>query len=308
MKKTSIILITFSLFVLVSCDFSELLAGSLLLSTSEMHILTLDYGNTTESYSYEKGESLSLPKANQIYITGQMAEIGYEFAGWVDSSGQGWNDGDKMPGYDMVLTAVWKLKVYSVDFLTKKYSSHIEHNTQLVEHGNMALRPKDPSRLGFTFVGWYSDEDCSSQYDFYRQIKSETHIYAKWSSEGLSSITIPDSTTSIDDYAFERYYSLENIVIPDSVTCIGKGAFLQCDGLKSVNIPSSVISIGEYAFRWCSNLESIEIPSSVTSIGRGVFWECFKLARINFKGTQKQWEDLGFDDIPEKCVVVYEYQ
>ena len=82
---------------------------------------------------------------------------------------------------------------------------------------------------------------------------------------------IPDSVTSIGDYAFDRCSYLQSVTIPDSVTSIGDYAFDGCSYLQSVTIPDSVTSIGNYAFAWCSYLDSVTIPDSVTSIGNCVF-------------------------------------
>ena len=46
-------------------------------------------------------------------------------------------------------------------------------------------------------------------------------------------------------------------VIPDSVTSIGDYAFYYCDSLTSVVIPDSVTSIGDYAFYNCTSLTSV---------------------------------------------------
>ncbi len=59
--------------------------------------------------------------------------------------------------------------------------------------------------------------------------------------------------------------------IPNSVTSIGQYAFSGCSSLTSITIPNSVTSIGEYAFYWCSGLTSVTIPNSVTGIGNNAF-------------------------------------
>lgn len=84
----------------------------------------------------------------------------------------------------------------------------------------------------------------------------------------FTSITIPDSVTSIDDFAFYNCESLVSIEIPDSVTSIGIHAFSNCNSLTSIKIPSSVSKIDDYAFYNCASLTSITIPDSVTSIGK----------------------------------------
>ena len=93
-------------------------------------------------------------------------------------------------------------------------------------------------------------------------------------------VVIPDSVTSIGDWAFFDCLSLTSITIPDSVTSIGDWAFCKCTGLTSITIPGNVTSIGEYAFRDCNSLASITIPDGVTSIGSEAFFGCSSLTSI----------------------------
>ena len=91
---------------------------------------------------------------------------------------------------------------------------------------------------------------------------------------GCQNTTIPNSVTSIGDWAFDGCSALTSVTIPNSVTSIGWGAFNGCYSLTSVTIPKSVTSIGEWAFWGCSSLTSVTIPNSVTSIGEEAFpWD-----------------------------------
>ena len=88
---------------------------------------------------------------------------------------------------------------------------------------------------------------------------------------GCKNTTIPNSVTSIGEWAFSNCSGLTSVTIPNSVTSIGWGAFDMCTGLTSVTIPNSVTHIDEWAFRDCSSLTSVTIPNSVTSIGEEAF-------------------------------------
>ena len=97
---------------------------------------------------------------------------------------------------------------------------------------------------------------------------------------GCKNTIIPESVTSIGQYAFWGCSSLGIISIPSSVTSIGNNAFDGCSGLTSITIPGSVTSIGVGAFYNCSGLTSITIPDSVTSIGNSVFYNCIGLISV----------------------------
>ena len=96
----------------------------------------------------------------------------------------------------------------------------------------------------------------------------------------LTSITIPNSVTSIGKETFYGCTYLTSVTIPNSVTSIGEYAFYECNNLTSVTIPNSVTSIGEYAFYSCSSLTSVTIPNSVTSIGEYAFYSCSSLTSV----------------------------
>jgi hypothetical protein len=132
-------------------------------------------------------------------------------------------------------------------------------------------------------------------------------------SQEIKDLVIPNSVTSISNYAFYGCSGLTSATIPNSVTSIGDWAFYDCTDLTSITIPNSVTSIGIYAFSGCYGLTSITIPNSVTSIGSGAFSGCSDLTSI----TVLIKEPLSIDDntfdgssatlyVPYGCKPAYE--
>ena len=95
------------------------------------------------------------------------------------------------------------------------------------------------------------------------------------------------SVTSIQNNAFyvnSNYCNkdLTSVTIPNSVTTIGNMAFSGCFGLTSVTIGNSVTTIGDEAFYCCHGLTSVTIPNSVTTIGKRAFYYCGGLNELFF--------------------------
>lgn len=120
----------------------------------------------------------------------------------------------------------------------------------------------------------------------------ETIGHAAFFNSAVTSVTIPDSVTSISDEAFINCPKLTNISIPNSVTYIGFSAFSSCTSLKSITLPSSLSTIQSYAFYNCGNLKTIRIPVSVTSIGNNAFADCPSLMTVTYPGSKTQWDDI----------------
>ena len=105
--------------------------------------------------------------------------------------------------------------------------------------------------------------------------------YAFYGCTGLTSITIPDGVTTIGTAAFEHCTALTSITIPDGVTAIGNAAFMDCSALTSINIPASVTSIGDEAFDYCTSLTTVVmLPTTVPTLGNEAFNNCGSLTTI----------------------------
>lgn len=69
--------------------------------------------------------------------------------------------------------------------------------------------------------------------------------------------------------------TVKTVTIPDSVTSIGQFAFSGCSSLVTLTIPDSVTFIGHHAFNGCSSLVTVTIPDSVTFIERSAWPHCW---------------------------------
>src|SRR5664280_459920 len=88
-------------------------------------------------------------------------------------------------------------------------------------------------------------------------------------------VVIPAATngypvTRIEEEAFYES-SITSMTIPNSVTSIGDYAFFECTNLTSVTIPNSVASIGRAAFYGCTNLTSAYFLGNAPTDGGYVF-------------------------------------
>ena len=141
----------------------------------------------------------------------------------------------------------------------------------------------------YKYNGAAADVTIPSRY----QGKPVTTIgHAAFFNSAVTSVTIPDSVTSISDEAFINCPKLTNISIPNSVTYIGFSAFSSCTSLKSITLPSSLSFISGALFLGCSQLTTIHIPVSVTSIGNNAFADCPSLMTVTYPGSKKQWDAI----------------
>ena len=116
-----------------------------------------------------------------------------------------------------------------------------------------------------------------------------------FSNSNLTSITIPDSVTSIGSWAFTYCDGLTSITIPNSVRNIEDYTFAYSHSLTSITIPNSVTSIGFCAFDFCDGLTSITIPNSVTSIEDCAFRECTGLKDVYYTGSKDEWKAISVE-------------
>ena len=94
------------------------------------------------------------------------------------------------------------------------------------------------------------------EYDGYRYTVTEIRRKA-FTGCDIVSVTIPNTITLIDTFAFESCHELKSIVIPDGVTEIKRFAFDFCDKMESIEIGKNVSNIEGHILHGCKNLQTI---------------------------------------------------
>ena len=113
------------------------------------------------------------------------------------------------------------------------------------------------------------------------------NVYDDLSKNKGFAITLPDSVTTVNDYAFsnglnsltsETYITKLAKITMNKVSVINDYAFCNCGSIKSVSL-GSVQNIGNYAFYSCSGIESVSL-GSVQNIGNYAFYSCNMLENV----------------------------
>lgn len=133
-------------------------------------------------------------------------------------------------------------------------------------------------------------------FDFEFILNNTAVIVTNYKCKGTAAdVTIPSRykgkpVTAINNAAFPNS-AVTSVTIPDSVTSIPDAAFVNCSQLTNISIPNSVTYIGFSAFDGCASLKSITLPSSLRTIGNSAFAGCPSLMTVTYPGSKTQWDD-----------------
>ena len=133
---------------------------------------TIASGQDVTSYTY--GVGATLPTKDD------MTREGYTFDGWYDNNGFSGSSVTTISPTDTgakTFYAKWTINSYSVTFNSNDGS---DIDSQTVDYGDTVAEPTAPTKNGYTFAGWYSDEGLVSAYDFSTTVTSDITLYAKW--------------------------------------------------------------------------------------------------------------------------------
>lgn len=150
-------------------------------SDQTQYIISFDTkmsSNPLESMVLLKNEQINLPT---------LESDDYTFVGWVDENNKRINNPYTVNG-DVTLIASWVKNDYEthrVSFDLNGGYGTIE--TQKVKDGTVASKPKNPTREGYTFVGWYYGNKA---YNFKTKVSKDIILDAKWKVDTSHKFTV----------------------------------------------------------------------------------------------------------------------
>ena len=142
--------------------------------------------------SFESNGGSSVAAQSVAYNTtaskpADPSKTGYTFADWFTDKDctKAYDFSSKVTG-NITLYAKWNINSYKVSFESNGGSSVA---AQSVTYNTAASKPTDPSKTGYNFAGWFTDQDCKTAYDFSSKVTGDITLYAKW-------IKIPDQSSN----------------------------------------------------------------------------------------------------------------
>ena len=103
---------------------------------------------------------------------------GYTFGGWyADEAHETKFDFTQPIKRNTTVYAKWTANDYYVSFVTEHGKTPTSQN---VPYNKTATNPGELTAEGYTFIGWYTDHTCTTEFNFSTPITGDTKVYAKW--------------------------------------------------------------------------------------------------------------------------------
>ena len=162
-------------------------------------------GTNVESITQNYATSLTMPTNPE--------KTGYEFKGWhtdVECT-EAYTFPDTMPADNITLYASWKIKQYTITINTVG-GSPIEPITK--DYNDDITQPSDPTKLGHTFGGWYTDALYTKTYTFPSKMPAtDAIIYAKWNAITYTILFEENGGTTVNNITQNYGTDISSLVI-----------------------------------------------------------------------------------------------
>ena len=130
--------------------------------------VTFDNNGTITAETIDNGLTVSEPE--------KPVREGYRFDGWYTDDSETAYDFTATVTADVTLHAKWT-RIWTVTFVNDFATAD---ETQTVEDGQTVTKPEYPAKDGYRFIGWYTNEARTDEYDFGSKVTENVTLYAKW--------------------------------------------------------------------------------------------------------------------------------
>ena len=258
---------------------------------TEEPVLPQEY---TVFFDVDNGTPVAAVTTSRIEKQPQTTREGYTFEGWYTDK----NFTEKVTfPYEVTraqtLYAKWEKNAYTVHFETDGGTAVGDMIVSVIE------RSPSTEKKGYTFEGWYADENFTEKVTFQYDVTRAQTLYAKWTqnipagitftvdadgvltgAEGLTesgmTVEIPSvvngiAVREIGQDVFKDNKNIAVLIIPDTVERLGYRVCSGCTALREVRLSSSLRVISDEAFDGCSSLQKVNFPSTLKEIRSDAF-------------------------------------
>lgn len=169
---------------------------------------------------------------------------------------------------------------YTVTFDSKGGSAVA---AQTVEEGALAAQPANPTREGYTFGGWYTDEALSHAYDFKTAVSGNITLYAKWQAVEAQPLKKGAKIVAGDVEVQVLDADKRTVAISKGMTKNKKKVTIPA-AIEANGLTYTVIGVANKAFKGNTKITQITLPASVKSVGTQAFAGCKNLKKVILKG------------------------
>ncbi len=131
-----------------------------------------------------------------------------------------------------------------------------------------------------------------------------SEAFSKLNSDTVHRVTVPESITIFEEYAFYRCADIE-IVLMSKPTSLGEKAFYGCNKLTSVKLGEGLENVAYMAFGGCTALESVMFPSTLKTIEENAFEYCGALKTLTIHDALESVGDSAFLEADSLKAIYY---
>ena len=238
--------------------------------------------NYTVSFESNGGSTIASQHINYNSVAMQPSnpsKTGYSFAGWYSDIGLTSPYDFATPvTADITLYAKWTINNYTVRFESNGGSAVTDKNA---EYNTSIIAPTEPTKIGYTFSGWYNDSSLTSAYDFDTPITADITLYAKWTINNYTvSFNSSGGSTITSQHIDYNSMTIEPATPPIKTGYTFAGWYSDIDLINAYNFMTLVTADITLYAKWTINSYTVSFNSNGGST--------VDLQHINYNGAAVQ--------------------